>query len=90
MRRNSLSEGIFRTQRSNFSSEYWEGLIVVEAFLIFAMNFPNSLIRFDDINRELSLEDLEIVLAVLVACSSLEISSRMINQVQLVQLAMCF
>lgn len=90
MRRNSLSEGVFRAQRSNFSSEYWEGLIVVEAFLIFAMNFPNSLIRFDDINRELSLEDLEIVLAVLVACSSLEISSRMINQVQLVQLAMCF
>lgn len=90
MRRNSLSEGVFRAQRRNFSSEYWVGLIVVEAFLIFAMNFPNSLIRFDDINRELSLEDLEIVLAVLVACSSLEISSRMINQVQLVQLAMCF
>lgn len=90
MRRNSLSDRGFRAQRSNFSSEYCKSLIVVEAFLIFAMNFPNSQIRFDDINRGLSLEDLEIVLAVLVACSSLEISSRMINQVQLVQLAMCF
>lgn len=90
MRRNSLSGRVFRTQRRNFSSEYRESVIVVEAFLIFATNFPNSLIRFNDINRGLSLEDLEIVLAVLVACSSLEISSRMINQVQLVQLAMCF
>lgn len=90
MRRNSLSGRVFRTQRRNFSSEYRESLIVVEAFLIFTTNFPNSLIRFNDINRGLSLEDLEIVLAVLVECSSLEISSRMINQVQLVQLAMCF